>query len=57
MENCRHIWVSSDEDENGEAMFSKSPFGPEPVTHVCCSECNARTWLTKEQWFALEEDV
>jgi len=27
----------------------------QPIMHVNCSVCNARTWFTEEQWEALKK--
>lgn len=53
--DCNHIWEPTDTEESGEPSFRKNRYMWAGLrAHVCCSECNCRTWLTKEEWDALE---
>ena len=50
MTDCNHFWHSNS-GRGGMAVFRRNrQMSAEPLMHVRCSECNARTWLTKEQW-------
>lgn len=45
-----HYWVENS-GMGGEPKFEiKTPFHPEPVMHVRCKECGARTFFTEKQW-------
>jgi len=52
---CNHIWITNSGD-GGEPDFRKnSQMGREPLMHVQCEKCNARTWFTEKQWKQLLE--
>ena len=54
---CDHIWQPTGAAENGEPDFRyNSQMSREKTAHVICDGCKARTWMTKEQWDALEKD-
>jgi len=54
---CDHIWQPTNASENGDLDFRLNrQMSPEPMAHVGCDGCNARTWMTVEQWDALEKD-
>lgn len=49
---CDHVWELSDPNE--ETAFRKnSMMWSGERAHVRCSKCNARTWLSRDEWNAL----
>ena len=52
MGDCIHKWIANS-GQGGEPKFSKGNNPYNNTTHVKCSECNARTWLTPEQRYAI----
>lgn len=57
-DNCRHIWESTDTDVEGNPSFrvNRMMWSGERA-HVICTKCNARTWMTREEWDDLLEDT
>jgi len=54
-ENCNHIWISNS-GLGGHPEFKKnSQMSSEPLMHVLCENCGARTWFTEDQWNRLKE--
>ncbi len=54
-DECVHVWVANAGD-GGEPVFRPNRhMSADPLMHVCCEECNARTWFTREQWEWLPE--
>ena len=54
---CNHHWIANS-GRGGEPEFRLNRTMSElPLMHVLCSKCNDRTWLTREQWDALEETM
>lgn len=48
--DCDHIWLANS-GKGGEPEFRLNrQLSSEPLMHVLCAECNARTWLTEAQW-------
>lgn len=53
MIECNHKWISNS-GEGGEPEFRLNPqIAHEPVMHIECERCGARTWVTKVQWYAI----
>lgn len=50
-EMCQHNWVANS-GRGGVPDFRRNRMmhPTEPLMHVQCSRCNARTWLTEPQW-------
>ncbi len=54
MEECNHIWEPTDSDEHGDPLFRPNRHMWSGLkAHVVCTECNVRTWMTKEEWRAI----
>jgi len=47
---CDHIWVSNSGQGGTPDYRLNRQMGQEPVMHIKCSKCDARTWVTKAQW-------
>jgi len=46
----KHTWVANS-GTGGEPKFRMyGDMSEEPLMHVCCYECNARTWMTMWEW-------
>lgn len=56
MTDCAHVWQPTDVDQDGDPVFrpNRMMYAGEKA-HVVCAECNARTWLGREEWDVLEE--
>ncbi len=53
IEQCKHTWASNS-GKGGKPEFKKnSQMSNDPLMHVRCEECGARTWLTEQQWVEL----
>jgi len=50
-EPCKHEWVP--EDKENPFRVNKM-LGGGLLAYVICEKCGARTWLTEEQYAALE---
>ncbi|MGP1675945.1 MAG: hypothetical protein ACTS6J_02175 [Burkholderiales bacterium] len=49
-EECAHKWIANS-GRGGEPDFRMNrQMSPEPLMHVMCKQCSARTWVTAEQW-------
>lgn len=47
---CKHKWIANS-GSGGEPEFRPNrQMSPEPLMHVTCEKCNARTWMTAAQW-------
>jgi hypothetical protein len=50
---CVHYWISNS-GFGGEPEFRPNrQMSSEPLMHVKCSLCDARTWFTEKQWRAI----
>lgn len=51
---CTHEWVANS-GAGGTPVFNMNrQMSTEPVMHVTCARCNARTWMTALQWAAVQ---
>lgn len=53
--NCKkgHSWIANS-GRGGEPVFKRNHLMESKfLMHVHCYQCNARTWLTREQWVGL----
>jgi hypothetical protein len=54
---CNHYWIPNS-GKGGEPDFRLNrQMGSEPIMHVMCSLCGARTWFTAKQWQAIPATV
>jgi hypothetical protein len=52
---CAHIWIANS-GRGGTPQFRPNrQMSLEPLMHVLCCECNARTWMTEKRWYAMNE--
>ena len=52
---CNHVWITNS-GRGGEPVFRPNrQMGDEPLMHVRCERCRARTWFTEGQWYAMAE--
>ena len=58
MQKCEHEWKVAG---GGEPVYKTNPSSSvrtdEPVVQVECTKCGAQTWLTKEQFEGVSEEV
>lgn len=47
---CDHYWVGRTRPDGQWDFRMNRQMCPEPLMHVTCSKCNARTWFTEKQW-------
>ena len=52
---CSHIWISNSGAGGLPRWRMNRQLSNEPLMNVRCSECNARTWMTNDQWNDLPE--
>lgn len=50
MEDCEHYWIPQTKADGMEDFRMMN--GVERV-YATCSECNTRSWFTREQWRAI----
>ena len=51
MSECDHKWVANS-GNGGEPVFKVNlTMSSQPLMHVKCSSCGARTWMTEYRWF------
>lgn len=52
-DECQHVWIANS-GQGGKPDFRMNRhMSSEPLMHVKCDRCNARTWLTEGQWYAM----
>ena len=51
-----HDWVSNSGMGGSPVFTLSSATSDHPTMNVRCSECNARTWLTENQWLEYPAD-
>lgn len=50
---CAHYWIPNS-GRGGEPVFKRNrQLATEPVMHVRCARCGARSWFTREAWHAI----
>lgn len=50
---CKHYWIPNS-GRGGEPEFKpNTQMSQEPLMHVKCEKCGARTWFTATQWWAI----
>ena len=54
-EDCNHVWTSQEKENGGPDFRMNRQMSNKPLLHATCRDCNARTWFTEEQWFAMSE--
>lgn len=54
MSECKHTWISNSGAGGAPDFRPNRMMSPDPLMHVKCGKCNARTWLTETQWRALK---
>lgn len=48
--DCSHYWIANS-GQGGKPDFKPNrQMSAEPLMHVKCSLCSARTWFTEKQW-------
>lgn len=53
---CVHIWTAAENSDGSIAYRVNQKMWIGVRVHVTCSECNDRTWMTKEQWESLPDN-
>ncbi len=47
---CSHSWVANS-GQGGEPVFRMNrTMSRDPLMHVMCSKCGARTWFSEAKW-------
>lgn len=54
-DKCAHIWIANSGQAGAPRFRPNRQMSVEPLMHVMCAECDARTWFTEKQWFAMKE--
>lgn len=51
---CVHEWVANSGAGGTPRFTPNRQMSTEPVMHVACARCNARTWMTALQWASIQ---
>lgn len=52
---CAHIWIANSGAGGAPSFRPNRQMSVEPLMHVRCCDCSARTWFTEKQWYAMNE--
>jgi len=50
-ERCNHRWVSNSGRGGVPDFRVNRQLALEPIMHIACEKCHARTWMTQSQWY------
>jgi hypothetical protein len=57
MTDCNHKWIANSGNGGPPEFKPNRTMGCEPLVHVQCEACGARTWMTEEQWDAATKNT
>ncbi len=53
--DIEHVWVANS-GHGGEPVYRPNrQMSADPLMHVRCDDCGARTWFTQEQWESIPD--
>lgn len=57
VKKCDHLWIANTGKGGRPDFRINRQMSPFPLMHVQCEKCNGRTWLTKKNWYLMQEKL